>query len=122
MTVDLSTPERADAEADPVELERALVNLLHNALKYAPPDSTVEVRLERAEQRWALSVRDHGPGIAPEAQAAIFGRGVQGPGAVEGFGLGLAIARRILAEHSGGLSAGNHPDGGAVFQAWLPAI
>ncbi len=113
--------ERAELLGDGDEVERALQNLLGNAIKYAPPGSRVTVDVAAADGGVTWTVRDCGRGLPVEAQAALLQTGVQGPEAVAGHGLGLAIAHRILREHGGHLVAGNHPEGGAVFRAWLPA-
>lgn len=113
-------PRSAPVEVRPIELERALSNLVENALKYTPRGSTVHVEVRAGSDGWLWTVRDAGPGIAPEAQAAIFGRGVQAPGALPGRGLGLAIALRCVEGEGGRLMVGNHPEGGAIFEVWLP--
>lgn len=115
-----SGPRSAPVQVRPVELERALSNLIENALKYTPRGSTVHVEIRAGTEGWLWTVRDAGPGIAPEAQAAIFGRGVQGPSALPGRGLGLAIALRCVEGEGGRLTVGNHPEGGAIFEVWLP--
>jgi two-component system sensor histidine kinase MtrB len=69
-----------------------------------------------------LAVRDHGPGIPPEAGSRIFDRFYKVDRArnrAGGSGLGLAIAWENARLHGGTITAANHPDGGAVFQATL---
>jgi signal transduction histidine kinase len=65
-----------------------------------------------------IRVRDHGEGLPHGSEDRIF-QAFHSTRA-RGTGLGLAIARRIVELHSGGISAQNHPDGGAVFTLWLP--
>jgi two-component system sensor histidine kinase KdpD len=104
-----------DADAPPVQvdaaqIERALVNLLDNALKFSPPNSAVHVRVESRGHELLLHVEDAGPGVPPSEREAVFEAFTRGDGAVGGAGLGLAIARgfaevngaRVWAENGGG--------------------
>ncbi len=116
----VSELQQAPVDAVAGDLERALDNLIANALRYAPAGSAVTCRVEEAGQGFCFSVRDRGPGISPAQQAEVFESGFRGDDAGEGHGLGLAIVRRIIGEHGGHVSVGNHPGGGAVFQVWLP--
>jgi two-component system, OmpR family, sensor histidine kinase MprB len=102
-----------------MRLERAVANLLDNAVKWSPPDGTVEVDLSGGE----LRVRDHGPGIAQDDLPRVFDRFYRAPSArgVPGSGLGLAIVRQVVEEHGGSVSAENAPDGGARFRVRLTA-
>ncbi|PBC84230.1 MULTISPECIES: HAMP domain-containing sensor histidine kinase [unclassified Streptomyces] len=85
--------------AEPAALERAVVNLLDNAVKFSPPGGTVEVRLAGGE----LTVRDHGPGIPQDELPHVFERFWRSPSArsLPGSGLGLSIVART-AEQAGG--------------------
>ena len=98
----------------PNRLERAIANLLENAVKWSPEGGKVDVELEGGE----LLVRDHGPGIDPEDLDRVFDRFYRAPAArsVPGSGLGLAIVRQVVDEHGGSVSAENAPDGGARFR------
>jgi len=98
----------------PGRLERAVSNLLENAVKWSPEDGRVAVELRDGE----LLVRDHGPGIDPEDLDRVFDRFYRAPAArgVPGSGLGLAIVRQVVEEHGGSVSAENAPDGGARFR------
>lgn len=104
-------------------LERALDNLLANAIKFSDAGGTVEVRLARDGGDACLSVRDHGPGV-PEAELAAlarpFFRGANAARA-EGHGLGLAIVQRIVRAHGGSLDAVNADGGGLRVTLRLPA-
>ena len=94
--------------------------MLGNALKYSPDGGVVEV-VWSADGGVRLAVRDEGPGIPADEIGAIFDAGRQARGSLQGFGLGLAIARRIIAEHGGQLSAENRADrSGACFVVLLP--
>jgi two-component system sensor histidine kinase HydH len=103
---------------DPGRLEQVLVNLLHNARQASIPDAVVELDLGRERQLLVIAVRDQGAGIEPGDEERIFEPFVTTR--VRGTGLGLALARRIIEDHGGRLSATNHPDGGAVFRVELP--
>lgn len=121
--IELEGPDPLTVRGDADELHRALTNLLSNALKYSPRGGTIRVELEERDGVIVCRVRDQGPGIPAEAMDTIFERGVQGPGAVEGHGLGLTIARRVIQEdHGGELLAENLPEGGAMFTTRLPVL
>ncbi|MBC9719182.1 HAMP domain-containing histidine kinase [Streptomyces sp. TRM66268-LWL] len=98
---------RADAAA----LERALVNVLDNAVKFSPPNGTVEVALDRG----TLTVRDHGPGIPAEELPYVFDRFWRSPTArqLPGSGLGLSIVARTV-QHCGGEVALRAAEGGGT--------
>lgn len=108
--------------ADSEQAGRAILNVLHNALKFAPAGGRVHVSATRqpAEARVLLSIADDGPGIAPADLERIFERFYRGDRArgTPGTGLGLAIARHILRAHGGQIWAENRqpPDSGAVFR------
>jgi two-component system sensor histidine kinase MprB len=99
-------------------LERAVANLLDNAVKWSPDNGEVEI----VTRDGAVVVRDHGPGIAPEDLPHIFDRFYRSPAArgLPGSGLGLAIVRQVAEADGGSVRASNHPDGGAVLELRLP--
>ncbi len=103
----------------PARLERAVSNLIDNALKYSPPQSPVEVALHGGE----LTVRDHGPGICEEDLPHIFDRFYRGAHARErpGSGLGLAIVRQVAEQQGGTISAEPAADGGTLMRLRLPS-
>jgi two-component system, OmpR family, sensor histidine kinase MprB len=100
-------------------LRHAVRNLLDNAAKFGPPDGPVDVRLAGGE----LTVRDHGPGIAPGDQAQVFERFYRAPQAraTPGSGLGLAIVREVAEAHGGTVTAQTAPGGGALLRLQLAA-
>lgn len=105
----------------PDMLERALDNLLRNALRFSPAGQPVEIRAEHQGERLLLSVRDHGPGVAEEHLERLGEPFYRAPGqSAAGHGLGLAIARRAAERHNGRLILGNHPQGGFVATLDLP--
>ncbi|MFK8331356.1 sensor histidine kinase [Pseudomonas sp. BJa5] len=105
----------------PTLVERALDNLLRNALRFNPPGQPIEVSGVRDNERIVLSVRDHGPGVADEHLAQLGEPFFRAPGqSAAGHGLGLAIARKAAERHGGNLSLANHPEGGFVARLELP--
>jgi two-component system OmpR family sensor kinase len=116
----------AVVSGDPDQLHQVLANLMRNALVHTPSDAAIDVEVQRGEQSVTVSVRDHGPGLAPETAAHLFDRFWRAEGGRErgraGAGLGLAIAHDIVAAHHGRITAANAPDGGAVFVVELPIL
>jgi two-component system sensor histidine kinase MprB len=101
-------------------VERAVSNLLDNAVKWSPPGGRIEVRVAGGE----LSVRDHGPGIAAEDLDHVFDRFYRSALArgLPGSGLGLAIVRQVAETAGGTVFAENAPDGGARLVFRLPPV
>ncbi|MNC44309.1 Sensor protein QseC [compost metagenome] len=105
----------------PTLIERALDNLLRNALRFNPPGQPIEITAVRDNERIVLSVRDHGPGVAEEHLAQLGEPFFRAPGqSAAGHGLGLAIARKAAERHGGSLTLENHPQGGFVARLELP--
>ena len=100
-----------------------VANLLSNAVRHAPPGSSVEVMVTDGDPV-TITVRDAGPGIAPEHLPHVFERFYRADPSRSresgGSGLGLAIVERIVRAHGGTVSAGNAADGGAVVTVSLP--
>jgi two-component system sensor histidine kinase MprB len=98
-------------------IERAISNLVDNALKYSTAPIVVSITGSR------LEVRDHGPGIAPSDQPHIFDRFYRAAEArtEPGSGLGLAIVKQIVERHGGTVWAANNGGGGAVVGFELPS-
>ena len=111
------------ALADPERLERVVVNLVSNALKYSPPGSPVRIEVARAGGAVVTSVADRGDGIPTEELPKIFGRYYRGQRTrnVEGTGLGLYIARLLVEAHRGRISAESTAGEGSTFRFTLPA-
>lgn len=106
--------------AEPSALERAVVNILDNAVKFSPGQGTVEVRLADG----VLTVRDHGPGIADEELPRVFDRFWRSPSAraLPGSGLGLSIVARTVQQAGGEVTLSPAADGkgGTVVTVRLP--
>jgi heavy metal sensor kinase len=109
---------------DPNWLERLLLNLLDNAIKFTPPDGTIAVRVSLDGGLARLDVRDTGIGIAPELQPRIFERFFRADPArssgTEGVGLGLSLGRWIVDRHRGRIEVHSHPGQGSTFTVFLP--
>ncbi len=101
----------------PARLERAITNLIDNAVKYSPPDEPVEIALS-GEQ---LTVRDHGPGISDADLPHVFDRFYRGAEARgrPGSGLGLAIVRQVAEQQGGRVDAERAPGGGTLMRLCL---
>ena len=111
--------EPTRVEGVPERLERAVWNLLENAGKWTNgAGAPVEVALAQHE----LTVRDHGPGIAPEDRERVFDRFYRATAArsLPGSGLGLAIVREVAEAHGGTVTAEDAPGGGALLRLSLP--
>jgi two-component system, OmpR family, sensor histidine kinase MprB len=99
-------------------LERAVTNLLDNAVKWSPPDGTVRIRLNHG----TLTVDDQGPGIAPADRDHVFDRFYrsQESRSMPGSGLGLSIVRQVIERHSGDVRVDQSDDGGTRMVLQLP--
>ncbi|MBI3977364.1 MAG: PAS domain S-box protein [Chloroflexi bacterium] len=115
-------PDLPPVNADPNRLERILVNLISNALKYSPRDAEVTVRAERRGEEVVVSVADRGPGIAPEDRPRIFERFFRGQGTqrAEGVGLGLYVTRMLVEAHGGRIWFESEQGKGSTFAFTLP--
>ncbi|HEY4244007.1 MAG TPA: ATP-binding protein [Kofleriaceae bacterium] len=113
------------ADVDPDAIGIVIDNLVRNAIEHAPAASAVLVRVEPVATGARILVEDRGPGVPPALRERIFepfARGASTDRAVgAGFGLGLAICRRIISGHGGSMSVEDHELGGARFIAVLPA-
>jgi two-component system sensor histidine kinase MprB len=113
---------RADLEptlvsGSPEQIDRAVVNLLDNAVKWSPPGGEIEVSLRDS----VLSVRDSGPGFDPKDLPHVFDRFYRAEKArgLPGSGLGLAIVRQTAEAHGGYARAANDPGGGAKLEVFF---
>ncbi|MGY8677621.1 sensor histidine kinase KdpD [Bradyrhizobium sp. UFLA05-153] len=111
-------------ELDAVLFEQVLFNLLDNAAKYSPPDTTIAIRSQRDKDRVVLEVADEGEGIPPGELESVFDkfyRVQKGDHVRPGTGLGLAISRGFVEAMHGTITAANRGDrSGAVLTIRLP--
>ncbi|MEL7311911.1 MAG: ATP-binding protein [Pseudomonadota bacterium] len=106
------------ATADVGLIKTATENVVRNALRYAPAQSTVTIATRARSEQLIIDIRDEGPGVANDALAKLF----------EPFystdtnhqGLGLALTYQAMQAHGGSISASNHPEGGLQIRLQLP--
>jgi two-component system sensor histidine kinase MprB len=105
-------------QSEPSALERAVVNILDNAVKFSPEGGTIEVQLTRG----VLTVRDHGPGIPADELPHVFDRFWRSPSAraLPGSGLGLSIVARTVQQAGGEVTLAHAPGGGTVATVRMP--
>jgi signal transduction histidine kinase len=108
-------------------MAQAVLNLLHNAVKYTGPDKRIRLRGRRGEKGSgvAIEVADNGVGIRPQERKRIFERFYRADDLLsrhtEGTGLGLAIAKRIVEAHGGRIEVESQEGKGSTFRIELPA-
>jgi two-component system, NtrC family, sensor histidine kinase GlrK len=116
---------------DPILVERAVANLVRNAVAVSAPGQSVRVRRSVVEggrpgaERWIrISVRDDGPGVPAEIRDSMFEtfvtRPVPNSAKGLGFGLGLALSREVARAHDGEIALDTSEGAGATFHLWLP--
>lgn len=123
ISVDIS-PELPLAPMDFVLIERVLVNVIDNALKYSPVGSRIEIQAYKSNAFVEICVADQGVGIPKEDLARVFDKfyRVQRPGNVSGTGLGLSISKGIIEAHGGFIGAENRKGGGTLITIALPLM
>ncbi|PIH60435.1 cell wall metabolism sensor histidine kinase WalK [Paenibacillus sp. LK1] len=109
---------------DSYVLERAMNNILENAVRYTPSGGAITVRCCKDGKKIRFTIRDTGPGFSFEELERVFEPLYRGETsrsrATGGSGLGLTISQRMMKQHGGELMVSNHPDGGAVLTGCLP--
>lgn len=111
----------ARVKGDRFMLRDLIDNLVDNAVRYSPPQSTVTVSCREQEDATLLTVEDSGPGIAPEHRELIFDRFYRVNDKISGSGLGLAIVRDIAKDHGGEITlTSGDEDRGTVFTVRFP--
>ncbi len=119
------------ADAEPVTvfgsgilLERALDNVIANAIKFSPENGSVDVEVSAVQHQAKIRIRDHGPGVPTEELSLLFRPFYRGTNAVHagGHGLGLAIVQRVMQVHGGEVDAQNRADGGLDVTMQLPGM
>lgn len=116
-------PEGVVGFAEPEVLERILVSLLHNAIKFGRDRGAIDIVVEQQGDALNIAVRDDGPGFSSEAQAHAFDRfwRDESVGTAGGSGLGLAIAKSAIERWGGRIALCNRTDGGGEISITLPA-
>jgi two-component system, OmpR family, sensor histidine kinase KdpD len=115
-------PDLPAVDTDPGLLERALANLLTNALRHSPPDRPPTLAARATRSRVTISVIDHGPGIAPADRDRMFApfQRLDDAHAGSGLGLGLAVARGFVETVGGAIIPAVTPGGGLTMHVELP--
>lgn len=108
--------------ADEDKLKQIVINLVDNAVKFSPPESRVDVRIEADRKAVSVLVEDQGPGVPPEDRPHLFDRFYRGQAAeaAAGSGLGLAIAKNLARLHGGDITLRPGASRGSVFVLSLP--
>ena len=117
LVADVSRIEPAMVQGDEVLIRQAVLNLLQNAIDFAPSDTRISTSIVVGESEVELQVRDHGPGIPAYAEAKIFDRFFSLARPCSGrksTGLGLSLVKEIMTLHGGRVEVISHPDGGTV--------
>jgi signal transduction histidine kinase len=116
--------EEVQVCADALRLEQVVTNLIDNALKFSPEESSIEVEVRRDGDGWArIAVRDHGIGIPEGKREQVFDRFFQAHAEQHygGMGIGLSVSRQIAEMHGGAITVEQPEDGGSRFVVRLPA-
>jgi two-component system sensor histidine kinase KdpD len=121
-TVNTSLPADLPlALVDGVLLEQVIINLMENAVKYAPAGTPIDLVASATDREVVVEIADRGPGIPIGEESLIFDKFYRGKFAREGgVGLGLTICRGIVEAHGGRISAENRPGGGALIRFSIP--
>lgn len=117
--------EAVVADCDPARIEQVITNLVSNAVKYSPGGGRVTLVAFAERSEAIVSVSDEGMGIPPEDRERIFEpfrRSGRSRELVPGVGLGLSVARRIVAGHGGTLRVESRGDAGSTFRVSLPLV
>jgi signal transduction histidine kinase len=125
ITLEFDGPAAVSLRADPEDLELIWLNLLENAVQYSPAGSTVQIRVQPADNAMTqVTVSDSGPGIPPQELPHIFERFHRGDPSrsrsTGGFGLGLAICKALVDAYGGKIEVINLPGHGAQVRVLLP--
>jgi two-component system OmpR family sensor kinase len=124
-SIELKAPiEPVQVQGEPVLLRHAVLNILHNAIRYSPEHSRVTMRVVRRDGRAVIEISDEGPGIPASLSEKVFERFYRADEgrsrAAGGQGLGLAIAKSIVDQHGGSIRL-TSSENGSTFRIELPA-
>jgi len=126
LTFTLSGDENLFARGDRVFLRQAVINVIHNAVKFTPVGGAISLSVAREGGQAVLRVTDSGPGIPIEHATFVFDRFYRvdpaREGANKGTGLGLSIARWAVQANEGRIGFSNSPEGGCTFWIELPIV
>jgi signal transduction histidine kinase len=121
--LDVAVPSHVRAMVDERSFVRMLRNILTNAVRYAPPGTTVRVDATTDGGRCHLVIDDEGPGVPPDEQPFVFERFFRGRGEwvtrTRGSGIGLSVVRHLVESMGGTVAVGEAPGGGARFTVTL---
>ena len=123
-TVSVIAPDSSDTIlGDHALLRTAFINLAANAVKYSPPDSSIELEARSETSGTVLEVRNQGSGILPAEREHIFEKFHRGSASVgtSGFGVGLWLVKRIIEEHGGTVVLADNIPHGTVVRVTIPA-
>lgn len=124
LRIRIETTENAIISGDPLLLRLCLHNLIDNAIKYSPPNTSVILRTEAFPSGYRISVADEGPGILDAEKEKIFGRfyrsGSESTRKTKGTGLGLYLSRKIAEAHGGTLKVRDNRPQGSIFVMEIP--
>ena len=118
-------PEMPTVRAERIPLQQVLMNLLGNAIKHAGTESpTIDIKWEDAGPFYEFSIRDNGPGIAPQYHERIFGifQTLEARDKVEGTGIGLSVVQKIVEAKGGKVWVESEIGRGAVFKFLWPKV
>jgi len=118
--------ENIFVNGDRLLLQMLANNLIDNAVKYSPRESSITISLEEVRNNVILEVKDEGKGIATEEKEKIFNKfyrmGNTATRAAKGTGLGLYLTKKIVGQHDGNISVTDHKPNGAIFTVTLKAL
>jgi signal transduction histidine kinase len=125
VTVRVALPQGpVQVVGDRAQLERALINLVSNAVKFTPPGGEVTVRVRRGTDAVTVAVEDTGMGVPEDEAHRLFERFFRSStaqvNAVQGTGIGLTLVASIAHAHHGEVGYEPRPGGGSVFSVTLP--
>lgn len=111
---------RKDLYVDPNYIDHIVTNIVANAFKYTSPDGSVTVEVSEKNDRLVIRVSDTGCGISHDKQRMIFNPFYQVNDLAEGYGIGLALVKRLVDSHHGKISVVSEPGHGSTFEISLP--